>query len=99
MEPLKNIEVDSVADLTVPVDVDESFAEEAEVAQQVPGPLAGPGVDPLGAEATDPGVVGTRRRGLPQGDVAGAGKHQAYVAGDSWVAQSFESHGEPRLGL
>jgi len=99
IQPLENIEVDSVANLHVLVDVDESFATEVEVAQQAPGPVAGLGMEPLGAEARDPGVAGARRWGLPQGDVAGTGEHQAYVAGDGQVAKSFESHGEPRLGL
>ena len=48
MEHLESIEVDSV-----PADVSESIATEVEVVQQAPGPMAGPGVDPLRAEARD----------------------------------------------
>ena len=48
-EPLKHIEVNSVADLTVTVDVDELFAAKAKVVQQAPGPVVGPDMEPLGA--------------------------------------------------
>jgi len=99
MESLKNIEVDSVADLAVPVDVNVPSAAEVEVAQQAPGPVVGTGVESIGAEARDPGVDSARCRGLHQGDVAGAGESYEYVTGDGQVAESFESQGEPQLGL
>jgi len=62
MEHLESVDVDSVADLTVPVDIDESitFTTEAEVTQQVPWPVAGPGMDPSRAEARDLAVAGAR---------------------------------------
>jgi len=42
MEHLESVEVDSVADLTVLVNVDESTATEVEVAQHALGPWQGP---------------------------------------------------------
>ena len=70
MEHLENVEVDSIADLTVTVDVDKLVATGLEVAQQAPGHLAGPGVDPLEAEvASDLALAGAQCQELPQGDV------------------------------
>jgi len=66
MEHFKSIEVDSVAILAVPVDVDESIATEVEVVQQMPGPVAVPGVDSLRAEARESGAAGKWCRGLPK---------------------------------
>ena len=66
MESLENIEVASVANLSVPADVDESFATEMEVVQQAHEPVAGSGVDPLRAEARDSGVAGAWCQGCPK---------------------------------
>jgi len=49
----------------LPVDADMPFAVEMGVVQQAPGPVAGTGMEPLGAEAMDPGMAGARHRGLP----------------------------------
>jgi len=98
-EPFENVEVNSVAKLFVPIDTDVSYATEAEVAQQAPGPMAETSMEPHGAEARDPDVAGTWCWVLPQGDVAGAGEHYEHVIGVSRVTECFEFREEPRLSL
>jgi len=80
MEPSENLEVDSVIDLQLPVNVDVSVEAETVGEQHAPGSVAGSGVEPLRrAETSHPGVAGAGRRGLPQSDVAGAGECYEHV--------------------
>jgi len=59
MEPFEDLEVDSVVDLQLPVDVDVSIGIEMVGEQRALGSVAGSGVEPLhGAAARDPGVAG-----------------------------------------
>jgi len=92
MEPSKNLEVDSVIDLPLPV---------AETVDEwhVLGSVARSGVGLLrGAEARGPGVAGAWCWRLPQGDAAGAGEHYVHVTGDGRVAECFEFQIESMAG-
>jgi len=53
----------------------------------------------IGAEARDPGVAGSGRRGLPQDDAAGTGERYEHVTGDGWIAECFELLVGPWPGL